>query len=140
MLFGPLRRVIGARRVSRGGWSSRHRDPDAWRVSRAAALLRVPEFAFFHLAHRRWFARAASDAEIEPYFMLYLYRGRVPFWVRHLARQVVAAAEAGAIRPEDWGAVPSLPPLPDGRGARAQALLLALVYGACFALVTFAAL
>lgn len=107
-------------------------------MSRAAGLLRVPEFAFFHLAHRRWFARAASDREIEPHFMLYLYRGRVPFWVRHLARQVLAAAKGGDVQPEDWGATPSLPPLPDPRGARAQALLLALVYGACFALVTFA--
>jgi hypothetical protein len=126
--------------VSRIASSSRYRDPDAWCVSRAAGLLRVPEFAFFHLAHRRWFARAASDAEIEPYFMLYLYRQRVPFWVRHLARQVLAAAEGGGVRPEDWGATPCLPPLPNGRGARAQALLLTLVYGACFALVTFAAL
>jgi hypothetical protein len=126
--------------VSGPTFSSRHRDPDAWRVSRAAGLLRVPEFAFFHLAHRRWFGHAASDAEIEPYFMLYLYRQRVPFWVRHLARQILAAAQGGGVRPEDWGATPALPPPPDPRAERAQALFLALVYGACFALVTLAAL
>ena len=48
----------------------------------AAARLRIPEFAFFHLAYRRWFGERASDAMLERRFMAFLYGRRVPVWVR----------------------------------------------------------
>jgi len=110
-------------------------------VRAAAGLLRQPEFAFFRLAWRRWYGHEPGDAEIEPHFMLYLYRRRVPVWVRHLAREVVARARHGPVRAEDYGVAPVLPPPVEGGRERVlAALVLALVYGAGFAVVTLAAL
>lgn len=114
---------------------------DVAQVRQAASLLCVPEFAFFHVAHRRWYGEAAPDRWIEPHFMLYLYRGEVPFWVRHLARAVLREAENGQLAPRDFGATPTLPPPPAaGSGEVLNRLVLAVVYGSCFVLLTLAAI
>ena len=116
-------------------------DPDTQLVHAAASALRVPEFAFFHLAHRRWYGAPASDAEIEPYFMLYLYRRKAPVWVRHLAREITALARTRPVRPEDYGVVPVLPPpVPGDRGEAVWYLAWAGFYGLCFALIAAAVL
>lgn len=116
------------------------RDDDARAVHAAAALLRVPEFSFFRLAYQRWFGETPKDTEIEPHFMLYLYRRRVPPWVRHLARQVTARSREGAIDPREFGALPVLPPPPPRRARQIQAVVLATFYGGAFVLFTLAAL
>lgn len=116
------------------------RDDDARMVHAAATLLRVPEFAFFRLAYQRWFGGSPADAEIEPYFMLYLYRRRIPPWVRHLARQVVGRSRHAAVDPRDFGVKPVLPPPPPRRARQIQAVLLAVFYGGAFVLFTLAAL
>jgi len=113
---------------------------DARLVRAAAALLRVPEFAFFRLAYQRWFGATPPDTEIEPYFMLYLYRRRIPPWVRHLARQVVGQSRHAPVDPRAFGARPVLPPPPPPHARRIQAVLLAIFYGGAFALFTLAAL
>lgn len=113
---------------------------DARMVHVAAAHLRVPEFAFFRLAHERWFGSVPQDGEIEPYFMLYLYRRRIPPWVRHLARQVIGQSRHRPVDPRDFGARPVLPPPPPPRARQIQAVTLAAFYGGAFVLFTLAAL
>lgn len=113
-------------------------DDDVGRVRHAAALLRIPEFAFFRLAHRRWYGDEVDDRTIEPFFMLYLFRRRVPPWVRHLAREVIGAERHGALRPETYGVVPVLPPPP--AESRTPAVVLGVFYAACFVAFTLAAL
>ena len=114
---------------------------DVRAVHGAAALLRIPEFALFHLAYRRWHGSAASDQQIEPHFVTYLFRQRAPIWVRHLAREVLGRDAEADVRPEDFGVRPTLPPRPQtGRWQGLQCLLLAMVYGTCFLLVTLCAL
>lgn len=113
-------------------------DDDAGRVHAAARLLRIPDFAFFRLAYRRWYGDEPDDRTIEPFFMLYLFRGRVPPWVRHLARDVVDRESQGELRPETYGVVPVLPPPPTG--SRIPSLILGVFYAACFIVFTLAAL
>jgi len=116
-------------------------DEDARMVRHAAAVLQLPEFGFFHLAHRRWFGHPASDREIEPHFVGYLFGRRIPMWVRHLAREVIERSQRGPMTPQDYGVEPVLPRLPVNDPAEpARAALLALVYGACFLLVALCAL
>lgn len=116
-------------------------DEDARMVRHAAAVLQLPEFGFFHVAHRRWFGDPASDREIEPHFVGYLFGRRVPLWVRHLAREVMERSQRGPVAPEDYGVDPVLPRLPASAPAEhAREALLALVYGALFLLVTLCAL
>ena len=69
--------MLGPIRAPRDGL-----DDDARAVREAAARLRIPEFAIFHLAYRRWFGERASDAMLERRFMAFLYGRRVPVWVR----------------------------------------------------------
>ncbi len=110
---------------------------DVQAVARAAALLRIPEFAFFQLAYRRWYGTAARDAEIEPHFAGYMFRGRVPFWVRHLAREVLERHVQEGVRPQDYGVEPVLPePSGDCPAGKLRPWLLAAVYGGLFLLVT----
>ena len=56
--------MLGPIRAPRDGL-----DDDARAVREAAARLRIPEFAIFHLAYRRWFGERASDAMLERRFM-----------------------------------------------------------------------
>ncbi len=113
---------------------------DVRAVHGAAALLRIPEFAFFHLAYRRWHGSAASDQQIEPHFVTYLFRQRAPVWVRHLAREVLGWDADARVHPADFGVRPTLPLRPQqARWHGMQRLLLAMIYGICFLLVTICA-
>lgn len=75
-------------------------------VLEAAALLEVTEFEFFRIAHRRWFAAEIGDDGLERHYLPYMFKHRVPPWVRHLAREVIARAEADALDPRDYGVMP----------------------------------
>lgn len=67
----------------------RHAPDDAASVAAAAALLDVPEFLFFEIAHRRWFGpRGSAFSAVERAFLAYMFARRVPVWALHLARQV----------------------------------------------------
>ena len=102
-------------------------DHDVAAVHRAARLL--PEFAFFRLAYRRWHGRGVRDRELEPVFISYLLRRRVPPWVRHLAREVQERSRAGILVPQDYGLEPAAPPPPGVVEKRRRQLLLALAWG-----------
>lgn len=115
-------------------------DPDIAVVHCAAGILQIPEFAFFHLAYRRWHGRGVSDQALEPVFMGYLYRRRVPPWVRHLAREVQERSRTGRVVPEEYGVEPTLPPPTSDAGERFREVFLTLAYGICFMLITFCAL
>lgn len=75
-------------------------------VLEAAALLEVTEFEFFRIAYRRWFAVEIGDDGLERHYLPYMFKSRVPAWVRHLAREVIARAEAEALDPRDYGVMP----------------------------------
>ena len=81
-------------------------DPDALDVLEATALLDVTEFELFHLAHLRWFGHALDDAAMERLYLPYMFQGRVPPWVRDLARRVVEAGEAGPVDLAAFGVRP----------------------------------
>jgi hypothetical protein len=75
-------------------------------VLEAAALLEVTEFEFFRIAYRRWFGADIRDADLEPHYLPYMFKSRVPPWVRQLARTVIAEAEAEALDPQAYGVLP----------------------------------
>jgi len=75
-------------------------------VLEAAALLEVTEFEFFRIAYRRWFAADIGDDGLERYYLPYMFKRRVPPWVRHLAREVIERAEADGLDPKDYGVLP----------------------------------
>ena len=114
-------------------------DHDVAAVHLAAGLLQLPEFAFFRLAYRRWHGRGVRDRELEPFFMSYLLRRRVPPWVRHLAREVQERSRAGILVPQDYGIEPAAPPPPAVLEERRRQLLLALAWGG-FTAITLSAL
>jgi len=84
-------------------------DQDVAAVREAAGLLQIQEFAFFRLAYRRWHGREPSDRDLEPAFLTYLYRRRVPPWVRHLAREVNERGREDALVPQEYGIAPMAP-------------------------------
>jgi hypothetical protein len=75
-------------------------------VLEAAALLEVTEFEFFRIAHRRWYGIRIEDKELERLYLPYMFHGRVPLWVRQLAREVIAKAEADCLDPKSFGVLP----------------------------------
>jgi hypothetical protein len=76
---------------------------DVLAVANAAALLDITEFELFRLAHLDWFGRAVSDKTIEGYFIPYMFRGVVPFWVRNFTRLIVRLDGAGDLDRERLG-------------------------------------
>lgn len=75
-------------------------------VLEAAALLEVTEFELFGIAYRRWYGTAIDDRELEPLYLPYMFHGRVPLWVRQLAREVIAKAETDSLDPKIYGILP----------------------------------
>jgi hypothetical protein len=75
-------------------------------VLEAAALLEVTEFQLFHLAYRRWYGTEIGDDGLERYYLPYMFHSRVPPWVRALAREVIAAADADGLDPKTYGVLP----------------------------------
>jgi len=86
--------------------------PDTRLVLDAAEVLRVREIDLFRLAWHRWHGRSSEDAVIERAFAAYMFGQRVPGWVRHYARDVLAKAERGRLQPLPHGVVRRRPEPP----------------------------
>ena len=67
----------------------RDTDRGAGPILEAAALLEVKEFDLFARAHRWWFGRRLDRERLERVFAAYMFRGVVPPWARHYAREVL---------------------------------------------------
>lgn len=92
--FVDLRRALGGEAPP----------PDVQAVLDASYHLRVGEFDLFRLAFRRWFGQEADEKALEKVFVAYLFARRVPLWVRHFCRQVLADARSGRLDREAFGA------------------------------------
>ena len=90
----------------RAFFDERRFDPDVVDVLEAAALLEVTEFELFRIGYRRWHGAGATDEVIERYYLPYMFHERVPAFVRHLAREVLARAEEDRLDPKDFGIMP----------------------------------
>ncbi len=79
--------------------------PEVRLVQEAAAALEVREFDVFRAAYRAWYGVEPETVALEKEFVAYMFRQRLPPYVRHFARQVLAEAEAGRLRarPETAG-------------------------------------
>jgi hypothetical protein len=75
-------------------------------VLEAAALLQITEFELFRIAYRRWHGVTLDDDDLERHYLPYMFKGRVPLWVRKMAREVIGEAEAEALDPRAYGILP----------------------------------
>ena len=104
---------------------------DARAARAAAAALRISEYDLFRLAFESWNGRPADDRDLEPVFVAFLFDHATPHWVRHFARRVLDAAEAGALDRAALGAdrfKRVVPLYPRARPPFAVTLLLVAVY------------
>ena len=62
---------------------------DVQQVFTASAWLGVSEFQVFCDAWREWYNEEPSENRIEPFFIEFLGRDAVPFWVRSYVRSVL---------------------------------------------------
>jgi hypothetical protein len=100
----PVRKVSMAKQ--RLFFDEKRMPSDVADVLEATALLEVTEFHLFRLAYQRWHGTAIDDAALERYYLPYMFRSRVPLWVRALSREVIAAADAEALDPKAYGVEP----------------------------------
>lgn len=75
-------------------------------VLEAAGLLEVTEFELFRIAYRRWFDTDIEDAELERFYLPYMFKSHVPLWVRQLARQIITEADRDRLDPKSYGVMP----------------------------------
>ncbi len=89
-------------------------DDSADQVTAAAGRLELSEGDLFFLAHCRWFGREPEAAALERLFAAYMFRGEVPAWVRHYAREVLAPRRIGRAEARRLGLdrLPGPPPAP----------------------------
>ncbi len=74
----------------------RDTDRGAGPILEAAALLEVKEFDLFARAHRWWFGRRLDRERLERVFAAYMFRGVVPPWARHYAREILRELASAA--------------------------------------------
>ena len=77
--------------------------PDVAHVAEAAEALAIAEYELFRLAYRWWYERACDETTLEQAFGEYLNGVRVPPWVRHYCRRVIALASVNQLDPGDFG-------------------------------------
>jgi hypothetical protein len=70
---------------------------DVSSVLNAAGILDITEYDLFHLAYLRWYGDSADEPTMEPHFAGYMFRERVPPWVRHFARLVESLYRRGQL-------------------------------------------
>lgn len=75
---------------------------DAALVTEAAAALDTSEIAIFRRAWAHWYGRAPRESRIEPSFLVYMFGGRAPAWVRDYARRIVALHRDEPLDPRAW--------------------------------------
>ncbi len=76
---------------------------DVRNVLDTAALLQVTEFSLFRMAYRHWHGCDASERSIEQFFVPYMFRSIVPYWVRQLCRHVLQADAEGILDLAEFG-------------------------------------
>lgn len=76
---------------------------DVRNVLDTAAVLQVTEFNLFRIAYRHWHGCDASERSIEQFFVPYMFRSIVPYWVRQLCRHVLRADAEGTLDPAEFG-------------------------------------
>ena len=64
--------------------------PESAEAARAANLIQVGEFQLMQLAYFNWFGKDMPESDARPLFHTYMLHHRVPHWVRHYARQILA--------------------------------------------------
>ena len=70
---------------------------DARRALDAATALDLREIDFFRLSYRRWHGRDIRHSQLEHAFAEYMFHRRIPIWVRHFSRQVIAGEASGSL-------------------------------------------
>lgn len=100
--YGAAARRAWIRRVSPSTTAS----DGCGEVVLTSHLLTIGEFRLFALAYARWHGRAAGETDLETLFVAYLLRRRVPIWVGHFTRQVVARQRAGTLDRTAFGLAP----------------------------------
>lgn len=68
---------------------NKNKVPDHQLVYKASAWLGVSEFQVFCDAWQSWYDEKPSEKRIEPYFIDFLGRKSVPFWVRNYVRVIL---------------------------------------------------
>jgi hypothetical protein len=58
-------------------------------VYKASAWLGISEFQIFFDAWQAWYNKKPSEKRIEPYFVDFLERNVIPFWVRNYVRFIL---------------------------------------------------
>ena len=76
---------------------------DVRNVLDTAAMLQVTEFNLFRIAYRHWHGCNAPERSIEKFFVPYMFRSIVPYWVRQLCRHVLQADAEGILDPAEFG-------------------------------------
>lgn len=80
-----------------------HATSDAALVCEAAAALDIAEIQVFRRAWREWYGAPPDESRIEPPFVVYMFGGPAPMWVRAYARRVVAEHRRAVLDPREWG-------------------------------------
>jgi len=67
--------------------------PDLQTLLDAVALLDITEYRLFELAYEDWYGRPARHKQLEQVFVDYMFKSKVPFWVRRYSRKVLKMAQ-----------------------------------------------
>lgn len=79
----------------------REEDLNRTEIARAANELQVGEFQLLQLAYHHWHGTDMPAGMIHELFRAYMLDNKVPHWARFYAREVLKAAERGAIDETD---------------------------------------
>ncbi|OUD16257.1 hypothetical protein [Thioflexithrix psekupsensis] len=68
---------------------------DVRAVLTTARTLHISEFEVFRLAYQKWYGQHVDTAQLENFFVAYLFDSETPHWVRHFTSQVMALKQEG---------------------------------------------
>lgn len=102
---------------------------DVRNVLDTAAMLQVTEFNLFRIAYRHWHGCDASERSIEQFFVPYMFRSIVPYWVRQLCRRVLQADAEGTLDPAEFGITPLVEQVSSNRPFLSAVVVIGAAFG-----------
>lgn len=111
---------------------NRHLEQDLVAVLDASAALEVTEFRLFELAYQDWYGKRPDNSAMEKLFAAYMFANRVPGWVRHFSRKILALQSQDRLDPRVYGVWYRLP--------SSRMILFAKLYTASLMIIFLAAM
>ena len=123
-----LRKKLGDLRHTSDSCNESNIKKDLAGIEISSKMLQMSEFRFFQLAYERWYGSELAEGNMENIFADYMFKNEVPYWVRHLSRNVLSLYFEDRLDPREFNINCTIAPSQTENSESFSAILLFFTY------------